>query len=50
MEEFEQMHREALGLPEVPIHKLPQTEPRVGQNVDKLPQPEQEEERQAILA
>ena len=49
LEELEQLHREALGLPDVPIHILPQQEP-----VGKIDEPavavEQEGERQAILA
>jgi hypothetical protein len=51
LEELEQLHREALGLPDVPIHTLPQKEP-----VNKVAEPvvaaeqEREGERQAILA
>ena len=51
LEELEQLHREALGLPDVPIHTLPQKEP-VGK-VDEpavVAEPETEGERQAILA
>lgn len=50
LEELEQMHREALGLPDVPIHTLPQKEP--GDKVDQntVHEQEQEQERQAILA
>ena len=51
LEELEQLHREALGLPDVPIHTLPQKEP-----VSEVDEPvvaaeeEREGERQAILA
>jgi len=51
LEELEQLHREALGLPDVPIHTLPQKE-----SVGKTDEPavaveqEREGERQAILA
>ena len=51
LEELEQLHREALGLPDAPIHTLPQKEP-----VSKIDEPvvaaeqEREGERQAILA
>lgn len=50
LEEFEQLRREALGLPDVPIHTLPQKEP--GDKVDQnaLPEQEREQERQAVLA
>ena len=50
LEELEQMRREALGLPDVPIHTLPQKEP--GDKVDQnaVPEQEREQERQAILA
>jgi hypothetical protein len=51
LEEYEQMRREALKLPDVPMHKLPQKEPEVIEDKDStVPQPEREEERQAILA
>ena len=44
------MQREALGLPEVPIHSLPQKQPGVEENT-QVPVPEEpEEERQAVLA
>ena len=49
LEELEQLHREALGLPNVPIHALPQKDP--GVNVDENTVPEREPDaRQAILA
>ena len=50
MEEYEKMQREALGLPEVPIHSLPHKEPRVEEHVEVPVQEEREEERQAVLA
>jgi hypothetical protein len=51
LEEYEQMRREALKLPDVPIHKLPQKEPEAIEDHNLfVPQPEREEERQAILA
>jgi hypothetical protein len=48
LEELERMHREALGLPDVPIHTLPQKEPTLKVGEDRVP--EAEEERQAVLA
>jgi hypothetical protein len=50
LEELEQMRREALGLPEAPIHTLPQKEPEVKEDQNVVSLPEQQEERQAILA
>jgi hypothetical protein len=55
LEEYEKMHREALGLPDVPIHTLPQKEPGVKVPSVKVagdtkPEQEREEERQAVLA
>jgi hypothetical protein len=50
LEELEQMHREALGLPEAPIHALPQKEPEDKVDQNTVPEQEREEERQAILA
>jgi hypothetical protein len=51
LEEYEQMHREALGLPEVPIQDLPKVPERVPRIDETEPLPEgMEEERQAILA
>jgi charged multivesicular body protein 6 len=47
LEEFEQLHREALGLPEVPVHRLPTEEPQV-EDVRVEEQPT--EERQAVFA
>ena len=53
LEELEQLHREALGLPDVPIHTLPQKEP-VGEvdepAVTEVTEAQREGERQAILA
>ena len=49
LEEYEQLHREALGLPNVPIHTIHQKEPTI-EDVNKLPQPESEAERYAVLA
>lgn len=51
LEELEQLQREALGLPSVPIHQLPITEPGVEQDT-RVPAGEEEsqEERQAVLA
>jgi hypothetical protein len=46
LEEFEQLQREALGLPEVPSHSLPQREDRVGES--RVPERAREEERVAI--
>jgi len=43
--ELEQLHREALGLPEVPIHSLPQKDMESNAE-DRVP----ERERQAILS
>jgi hypothetical protein len=50
LEELEQMHREVLGLPDVPIHTLPQNEPRVKVDQNPVQEQEREEERQAVLA
>ena len=50
MEELEQMHREALGLPDVPIHTLPQKDPGVKVDQPEVQEQEPEQERQAILA
>jgi hypothetical protein len=50
LEELEQMHREALGLPSVPIHTLPNKEPAIKEDIHAVPEQEREEERQAILA
>jgi charged multivesicular body protein 6 len=50
LEELEQMHREALGLPNVPIRTLPNKEPVIKEDVHAVPEQEREEERQAILA
>jgi len=47
LEEFEQLQREALGLPEVPIHSLPQ-EDRIEERTE--PETAREEERVAISA
>jgi hypothetical protein len=44
------MHREALGLPSVPIHTLPDKQPVIKEDVTAVPEQEREEERQAILA
>ena len=53
LEELEQLHREALGLPDVPIYTLPQKEP-VGKAdepaVTALMEAEREGGRQTILA
>jgi hypothetical protein len=48
LEEFEQLQREALGLPEVPIHSLPQEEVRIGGRTE--PETARDEERVAISA
>jgi hypothetical protein len=48
LEEFEQLQREALGLPEVPIHSLPQMEDRIRES--REPERATEEERIAISA
>jgi hypothetical protein len=49
LEEFEQLQREALGMPEVPIHSLPQREEeRVGEG--RVPEAGRGEERVAIPA
>jgi hypothetical protein len=48
LEEFEQLQREALGLPEVPIYSLPQKDDRVGES--RVPERAREEERVAISA
>jgi hypothetical protein len=48
LEEFEQLQREALGLPEVPIYSLPQRDDRVGEST--VPERAREEERVAISA
>ena len=48
LEEYERMQKEALGLPEVPIHSLPQRH-----GVDEgteVPVQERNEESQAVLA
>lgn len=50
LEELEQLHREALGLPEVPIHTLPQKEPAGKVDEPAAMEPEREGERQAMLA
>jgi hypothetical protein len=50
LEELEQLHREALGLPEVPIHRLPQKEPAGTVDEPAAVEPEREGERQAMLA
>ena len=51
LEEFEQLRREALGLPNVPVHQLPQKEPGVKQPAQVAETEEHpEEERQAVLA
>lgn len=50
LEEYEALHREALGLPEVPIHSLPRKEPGVEEHTQVPLQEEREEERQAVLA
>ena len=50
LEEYEAMHREALGLPQVPIHSLPNKEPGVEEHAHLPAQEEREEERQAVLA
>ena len=50
LEELEQMHREALGLPEVPIHTLPQKDPGIKEDQNLVAEHERQEERQAILA
>lgn len=50
LEEFEQLRREALGLPEVPIHTLPQKDPGVKVDQSTVPEEEPEHGRQAILA
>lgn len=49
LEELEQMHREALGLPSVPIHTLPNKQPAIKDDIQAVPEQEREEERQAIL-
>ena len=49
LEELEQLHREALGLPDVPIHTLPQKEP-VKVDEPEVADSEREAEREAILA
>jgi hypothetical protein len=48
LEEFEQLQREALGLPEVPIHSLPQGEDRIRERAEL--ETAREEERVAISA
>ncbi len=50
LEEFEQMRREALGLPDVPIHTFPLKEPGVKENQNPVHEQEREQEREAILA
>lgn len=51
LEEYEQMRREALKLPDAPIQQLPQKVPEaVGNQNLVAAQPEREEERQAVLA
>lgn len=51
LEEYERMQKEALGLPEVPIHSLPERNPEETTQVPvREPEPEPEEERQAVLA
>jgi hypothetical protein len=51
LEELEQLHREALGLPDVAKHTLPQKEPEVKEDGDVVQAERQREERkQAILA
>jgi hypothetical protein len=46
LEELEQLHQEALGLPEAPIHLLPQKEPEVVG--DMVTERDREGEREAI--
>ena len=51
LEELEQMHREALGLPSVPAHQLPNKEPRGKEPVQVVASEEEaQEERHAMLA
>jgi hypothetical protein len=49
LEEYERMQKEALGLPEVPIHSLPRRDPEETTQVP-VREEEREEERQAVLA
>ena len=46
LEEFEQLRREGLGLPEAPIHPLPQRQNRARE--ERVPERSREEERVAI--
>ena len=51
LEEYKQMQKEALGLPEVPIHSLPERNPEETMQVPvQEREREREEERQAVLA
>jgi len=50
LEELEQMHREALGLPSVPVDKLPDKQPAIEENPTTASPEREGEERQAILA
>ena len=50
LEEYEQMQKEALGLPEVPIHSLPERNPEETTQVPVREREPEREERQAVLA
>ena len=50
LEEYERLEREALGLPDVPIHTLPQKEPTEEDRVQQLLERQEQEQREAIPA